>query len=169
MVPLLVDAAELMDELFWLETVGAPRKQVLEAIDDPSLRRLVEINGGPWDRHHEDRPLVPGTAGRPAGGRFYPPEMTSEEFEGAAASNGEALRSPYTLVRRGPAGALIAVPDHVEFGPLVQRAAARLRAAAALAEDAGLRLYLNLRATALETDDYLASDLAWLDIALERA
>lgn len=167
-VPLLVEAAELMDELYWLETVGAPRNQVLEAIDDPSLRRLAEINVGPWDQLHEDRPFVPGTAARPPGAQFYPSDMTSEEFEAAASSNTEAFRSHYTLVRRDSAGALIAVPYHVEFETQVRRAVGLLRAAAALAGDPGLRRYLELRATALETDDYLASDLAWLDMRSNR-
>ena len=43
-------------------------------------------------------------------------------------------------------------------------AAAQLRAASSDAEDPGLRHYLELRARALETDDYYASDLAWLDM-----
>ena len=43
-------------------------------------------------------------------------------------------------------------------------AAAKLREAAALADDPGLRRYLELRARALETDDYQPSDLAWLDM-----
>jgi hypothetical protein len=168
MVPPLVEAADLMDELFWLEAVGAPRTQVLDAIDDPAVRRLAEINCGPWDRLHEDRSFVPGTAARPPGARFYPSDMTSEEFDAAAGSNGEALRSPYTLVRRDAAGALVAVPYHVAFESHVRRAAELLRAAAAFAEDGGLRRYLDLRATALETDDYYPSDLAWLDMRSNR-
>jgi len=168
MLPLLVDAAELMDDIFWLQTVGTPRNQLLDSIADPSLRRLAEINLGPWDRLHDDRPFVPGTAPRPPGAGFYPPDMTSEEFEAAAGSDGDALRSHYTLVRRDQDGALVAVPYHVAFAPAVQRAAGLLRAAAALSEDAGLRHYLELRATALETDDYFASDLAWLDMRSNR-
>jgi hypothetical protein len=46
----------------------------------------------------------------------------------------------------------------------MRRAASKLREAAPLADDAGLRKYLELRATALETDDYRASDVAWLDM-----
>jgi peptidase M49-like protein len=168
MVPLLVEASDLMDELFWLEAVGASRTQILDAIDDPALRRLAELNYGPWDRLHADRPIVPGTAARPPGGRCYPSDMTSEEFEAAAGSDGEAMRSPYTLVRRDAARTLVAVPYHVQFESQVRRAAALLRSSAALAEDEGLRRYLDLRATALETDDYYASDLAWLDMRANR-
>ena len=40
----------------------------------------------------------------------------------------------------------------------------KLREAAALADDPGLQKYLELRAGALETDDYQPSDLAWMDM-----
>jgi hypothetical protein len=42
--------------------------------------------------------------------------------------------------------------------------AAKLREAADLAEDPGLRRYLTERARALVTDDYQPSDLAWMDM-----
>src|SRR3546814_8287278 len=61
-------------------------------------------------------------------------------------------------------GALYLVPYHEEFAAEVQRAAALLEKAAVLAEDKGLRDYLELRAKALRTDLYRESDLAWLDM-----
>src|SRR5690606_2433636 len=75
-----------------------------------------------------------------------------------------ALRGLYTLVRRNGSGGLTAVPYHVAYKPIVERAAAKLRAAATLADDPGLRRYLELRADALLDDDYRASDMAWLDM-----
>ena len=111
-------------------------------------------------------PSSPARArGRP-GAEFYPHDITKEEFERAAAASpkaGEALRSLYTLVRR-EAGGLRAVPYHEAFAGPSGRAAAKLREAAKLAEDPGLRKYLELRARALETDDYRPSDLAWMDM-----
>jgi hypothetical protein len=68
------------------------------------------------------------------------------------------------MVRRDSSGGLVAVPYHIAFREQVHAAAAKLRAAAKLADDAGLRHYLELRARALETDDYRGSDLAWLDM-----
>jgi hypothetical protein len=56
------------------------------------------------------------------------------------------------------------VPFHVAYRAPLERAAAKLREAAALAEDPGLRHYLELRAQALLTDDFQASDLAWMDM-----
>src|SRR5690606_1057968 len=39
-----------------------------------------------------------------------------------------------------------------------------LRKAATLAEDEGLKVYLEMRATALETDNYFESDIAWMNM-----
>src|SRR5690606_39231851 len=100
---------------------------------------------------------------KPAGANFYPADMTQEEFEAAAASNTD-LRNLYTLVRRDSSGKLVAVPYHVAFADNLQRAADKLREAARLADDEGLRRYLELRAEALLTDDFHASDLAWMDM-----
>jgi hypothetical protein len=89
--------------------------------------------------------------------------MTTDEFEASVGDNPE-LRSLYTLVRRNDAGELIAVPYHEEFEEQHAAAAEKLREAAELASDPGLADYLRLRAEALETDDYRASDMAWMDM-----
>ncbi|MGM0669591.1 MAG: dipeptidyl-peptidase 3 family protein, partial [Gemmatimonadota bacterium] len=103
----------------------------------------------------------------PAGANFYPADMTVEEFEaaaGAAPDGGEALRSLYTMVRRDDTGGLVAIPYSEFFSDSHALAADRLRAAAALAEDPGLQRYLELRAEALLTDEYQASDFAWMEM-----
>jgi hypothetical protein len=131
------------------------------------MRRYVQINYGPWDRLANDEPFVPGVGPRPPGAELYPHDITKEEFEQAAARSAqarEALASEYTVVRRDSAGGLTAVPYHQAYAGPFGRAAARLRDAAKLADDAGLRRYLELRARALETDDYRPSDMAWLDM-----
>jgi hypothetical protein len=155
-----------MDAIFWQEAYG-DRASLLASIGDPELRRLAEINYGPWDRLDGDTPFIDGVGPKPAGAWFYPADMTKEEFEQACAASPEraaALRSPYTLVRRDAHGGLVAVPYHVAFAAEVGRAADKLRQAAELAEDQGLRRYLELRAAALLDDAYRASDLAWLDM-----
>jgi hypothetical protein len=165
MIPLLVDACRAMDEVFWLEAYG-DRQALLEGIGDPALRRFAEINYGPWNRLDGNRPFLPGVGEKPPGAGFYPADVTKEEFERAAAASPDslALRDLYTVVRRDPQRWLVAVPYREAFAPQVGRAAARLREAAALAEDAGLRRYLELRAEALLTDEYRASDMAWMDM-----
>ena len=164
MIPILIDAAERMNEIYWLEMFG-PRESMLASISDPLLRRRAEINFGPWDRMDADAPFVPRVGPRPKGVRFYPTDMTIDEFDAAADGvDGEPLKSHYTIVRRDADGRLKAVPYHLAFEREVLLASTLLREAAALADDDGLRRYLGLRATALETDDYRASDDAWMDM-----
>ena len=166
MLPLLIDAARHMDAIYWRQAYGN-RDSLLRALDDPGVRRYAEINYGPWDRLDGNTPFVPGVGPKPAGAGFYPSDLTKKEFDAAAGRSptlGKALRSQYTMIQRDSAGGLVAVPYHRAFADQVTPAAARIREAAALAEDAGLRRYLELRARALETDEYQPSDLAWLDM-----
>jgi hypothetical protein len=166
MIPLLIDAVREMDELFKLQAYGN-LDSLLATIPDPRVRRYVEINYGPWDRLAGNAPFLPGVGPKPQGTTSYPADMTKEEFEAQTAGGGaraDSLKSLYTVVRRGPGGRLTAVPYHQAFRPRLQRASDKLRQAAALAQDPGLRRYLELRAEALLTDDYQPSDLAWLDM-----
>ncbi|HRZ76286.1 MAG TPA: Zn-dependent hydrolase, partial [Bacteroidales bacterium] len=61
-------------------------------------------------------------------------------------------------------GALEAVWYHEAFASETQKAADLLRKAAALSDEPGLKKYLELRAEALLTDEYRASDFAWLNM-----
>ena len=162
-VRLLIEAAQPMDGVFWQEAYGDNEAALALADGDEATRRFIEINYGPWDRLRGDGPFIDGIGDKPAGANFYPADMTADEFEAAAADN-ESLRSLYTLVRRDDDGALVARPYHQAFGEAHTAAAAKLREAAGLAGDPGLAHYLMLRAAALETDDYQASDMAWLDM-----
>ena len=162
MLPLLVSAAQVMDGLFWQQAYG-DKNQLLDGIDDPDARRFAEINYGPWDRLGDNRPFLPGIGPKPPGANYYPPDLTKEELEEAAASEPE-LTSQYTLVRRDDDRNLIAVPYNEAFATELSEAASLLRQAAELAEDPGFRRYLGMRATALETNAYQPSDFAWMDM-----
>ncbi|MEJ2205575.1 MAG: Zn-dependent hydrolase [Gemmatimonadota bacterium] len=162
-VRLLIEAVRPMEDVFWMIAYGDRDEALALAGGDPATRRYIEINYGPWDRLRADEPFVEGVGAKPAGARLYPADMTIEEFETAAAGE-PALRSLYTLVRRGADGALVAVPYHEAFAEQHASAAAKLREAATLASDPGLASYLTLRADALETDEYQASDMAWMDM-----
>lgn len=162
MIPLLIEAADEMNAIFWVQAYGN-RDSLLASISDPALERFVRINYGPWDRLDGNKPFIEGVGPKPPGANFYPVDMTTEEFEVAAASNPE-LRSLYTFVRRDADGSLTAVPYHEIFEDHLRRASEKLRAAAELADDEGLRRYLELRAEALLTDDFRESDLAWMDM-----
>jgi len=166
MLPLLIDAARAMDAIYWREAYGN-RDSLLESLSDSDTRRLVEINYGPWDRLAGNEPFIAGVDAKPPGANLYPNDITKAAFDSAAAASkahGDSLRSLYTLVRRDSSGALVAIPYHVAFAEQTKIAADKLRAAAKLAQEPGLRRYLEARAQALLTDDYRASDIAWLDM-----
>ena len=166
MIPLLIRAAQEMDSIYWQQMYPS-RDSLLATLHDSASRAFVLLNYGPWDRLDGNQPFVPGAGPRPAGSAFYPADLTKEEFEraaNAAPDGGASLRSLYTMVRRDSSGGLTAVPYHEAFAAASRRAAGHLREAAALADDEGLKRYLELRARALETDDYQPSDLAWMDM-----
>ena len=166
MLPLLLEAADTMNGLFWKQSYG-DRDALLASIEDPAAKQLAQINYGPWDRLADNAPFIPGVGPKPAGAEFYPHDMTKEEFEAAvaaAADGGEALKSLYTMVRRDDAGTLTAIPYSVAFREDLTTASEKLRQAAALADDAGLKKYLELRADALLSDDYQPSDFAWMEM-----
>lgn len=167
MIPLLIDAAQAMDDAFWIQAYG-DRGALLESLpDDPAARRFVDINYGPWDRLDGNVPVLPGASAKPPGASFYPHDVTREELEEAAAESDarrEELLGLYTMVERDDSGRLIGTPYSEAFQPQVERAAARLREAADLAEQPNFERYLRARAEALLTDEYVPSDRVWLDM-----
>ena len=162
MLPLLEQAAQAMERPFWIQNYGDP-EPLLASIPEEAARRYVRMNYGPWDRMYQDEPILSGISSRPAGANFYPAGMTREEFETAVAQSPN-LKSPFTMVRRGAADRLVAIPYHTFFQEHVRLAAQKLRQAAKLAESRDLQNFINLRAEALLTDDYHASDLAWTEL-----
>ena len=159
-LPLLIQAAQIMDELFWKQAYPQ-RDSLLSTIKDEKTKSFVMINYGPWDRLNGDKPFISGIGPKPAGATFYPADMTKEALE---ASNVKDKYGPYSVIRQDSAGTLMSVPYHVLFARELQEASNLLKQAALLAEDPGFKKYLNLRADALVTDDYTASDYAWLDM-----
>ncbi len=160
MMSLLIDAAEIMDDLFWRQSFGDPGP-LLEAVQDPEVRAFVEINYGPWDRLDGDKPFLAGYGEKPPGARFYPEDMTRAEFE---AWNNVDKRNAYSQVRRLDSGHLLLVPYSAQFREPLMQAAELLRNAADLAESESFAKYLRLRASALMSNDYFESDMAWMDM-----
>lgn len=160
MLPYLFKVADIMDELFWEESVGG-KSAFLDTLKDADIRRYAMINYGPWERLNGDKPFIAGVGAKPEGANFYPKDMTKEEFEKWTYPNKKSL---YSMVRRDDAGKLMAVPYHVYFKDKITLAASLIDSAAKYADDAGLKKYLTLRAEALRTDNYNPSDIAWLDM-----
>jgi hypothetical protein len=161
MIGILIEAAEIMDGLFWRQAYGDDYKSWLESVGVGDAGRFAEINYGPWDRLDDNRPFIKGVGAKPLGANFYPADMTKEEFEAAYLPGKAGL---YSLVRRDENGALILVPYHVAYEPELKAAADLLRQAADLADSQDFANYLKLRAAALISDDFQMSDLYWMDV-----
>lgn len=167
MLPLLIRAAAAMDPIYWQQAYGS-RDSLMRQVTDPAVQRFVDINYGPYDRLDNNAPFVPEVGPRPDGANLYPKDITKQEFEAALAkgppAHADSLKSLYTLVRRAPDNSLTAIPYHEAFKQQNEIASDMLRQASALAEDPGLRKYLDLRSKALLDDNYQPSDLAWMDM-----
>lgn len=160
MLPLLFEAAAIMDEIFWQQTIG-DKDAFLSKINDEEARQFAQINYGPWDRLNGNKPFLTGIGEKPLGSNFYPTDMTKEEFEALDNADKSSL---YTLIRRNDDGSLRVVWYHEAYASKIQKAADLLKQASELAEDEGLKKYLTLRAEALLTDKYQESDMAWMDM-----
>ena len=160
MVKILIEASSYMDELFWYDAYGS-KEDFLTSIDGADQKAFAMINYGPWDRLNGNAAFIEGTPDKPAGANYYPTDMTKEEFEASTLADKADL---YTYIRRDDQGELISVPYHKQFAEEVSEVSRLLLEAAELAEDEGLKNYLTLRAAAITTDDYQASDMAWLDM-----
>lgn len=160
MIPVLIEVAQVMDDIFWEQTWG-DKNALIDTIKDPYAKQFVAINYGPWDRLDENKPFIAGIGEKPKGANFYPADMTKEEFE---KWNDPNKTSQYTLVRRNEDISLKTVWFHEAYAEKVKKASDLLLKAADLAEDAGLKKYLTLRSKALLTDNYFESDMAWMDM-----
>jgi hypothetical protein len=161
MIGVLIEASEIMNDLFWRQAYGDDYKEWLESVGVGDAGRFAEINYGPWDRLDDERPFIEGVGPKPPGANFYPVDMSKEEFEAAYLPGKKGL---YSLVRRSENGDLMLVPYHVAYADELKAAAGLLRDAADLADNQDFGNYLKLRAAALISDDFQLSDLYWMDV-----
>ena len=161
LLPIFVQIAEIMDDLYWDQYFGPENRALLDTITDPAVKAFAMLQYGAWDRLGEEKPFIPGWGERPAGCHFYPLDMTAEEYD---ALQDEEKSSQYTVIRRDENGALKVVPYHVEYADRLAKVDSLMGLAIDLAEDEGMKTYLTERRKALQTDDYYASDLAWMNM-----
>jgi hypothetical protein len=168
----LIEASRYMNDIF-LTQVSESNPDLFGRLSaaeggNPSARwarALFDVHKGPWDRLKENEPFI-GKDRKPPGAGFYPTDMTKEEFERwvqAHPADKDAFQGLFTVIRRQGQN-LVAVPYSKAYGPALDGAAKKLREAAGLTGNASLRDYLNKRADAFLSDDYFASDVAWMDL-----
>jgi hypothetical protein len=170
MIDQLVVASRYLESMYWRQSDpdGLALYKALEGITTPvaqQLRRYLTINGSRWDLVRENQPFVGGVP-MPPGHALYPPDLTRAQIDAYVAAHPgkkDEIYSPYTFVRRQGAD-LVGRPYHDELKSFVTGAAAALRSAAAFSPDPAFAGFLRLRADALATDDYYASDIAWVEL-----
>ncbi|HET7698828.1 MAG TPA: hypothetical protein VFK57_24130 [Vicinamibacterales bacterium] len=181
----LVDAARIMDALF-LRQVWAGNDAMLQELAQQAARPVGPrasrtaaarlhyflINKGPWDRLDHNQPFIPGAPPKLDSANFYPAGATKADvqkwLDSLSGAAREAAAGFFTTIRRGDKG-FVAVPYSVEYQGELARAAELLREAASLTTEPTLKTFLNARADAFLSNDYYASDVAWmeLDAAIE--
>jgi len=161
MLALLIDASKIMDDLFWQQAFSQDKKTFLGSIKDEKVRRFAEINYGPWDRLDGDKVFLTQNDTKTHGAEFYPKDMTKAEFEQVTLAEKDGL---YSIISRDDDGKLITIAYSEMYSDAINRAAAILEKAATFADDKEFSNYLSMRANALRTDEYQASDLAWMDM-----
>ena len=158
-VGLFRQAGEIMDGLFWKQTFGD--KAEIEALPEGYAKTYAMINYGPWDHLDDNNSFIKEYGVKPLGCQYYPQDMTMEEWN--AFEDPDKLNL-YTVIRRDENGALKTVWYRDEYKEELEMVCALLEEAAALTTNEGMRTYLTERVKAFRTDDYLASDLAWMDM-----
>ena len=166
----LVEACGYLESIYWrqsdpealtlYQSLASSRNR-----RDIELRRYLWINASRFDLIDQNKPFV-GTQAAPPGRGFYPPNLTRDQVEQYVKEHPEqkaAIYAQFTIVRWHQ-DKLEAVPCHIAFRAFLEPAAKALRAAAQLSDDAAFAKFLRLRADALLSDDYFASDLAWLEL-----
>jgi hypothetical protein len=169
----MIEAAKIMDALFLRQVSPGNEALLMDLLrDETALGRArlhyFRINKGPWSRLDHDAPFIPGVGPKPDSGNFYPAGATREEVDGWMKQLPAAQRNDatgfFTTIRRGPDGTLALVPYSLEYQGELAEAAKALDEAAALTTQPTLKAFLEKRAKAFVTNDYLDSDMAWMEL-----
>jgi hypothetical protein len=173
-LPKLVEAARVLNHLFMDQLWSGNRELYARLQKDATPLGKARLhyfwlNKGPWSDLDDHAAFVPGVPARkPLGANFYPPDMTREEFEAwiktLPAAEREQAIGFFTVIRRNADKKLGPIPYSKEYAADLEKAAALLREAAALTDNASLKKFLTLRADAFLSNDYYASDVAWMDL-----
>ena len=164
----LVAASREMESIYWQQS-DPEALELYKTTKDANLKHLLFINGARFDLIDENKPFV-ATKPIAPGRNLYPEGLTSAQIEAyvkAHPAEKDAIYSPYTVLRwegGKPGTKLVATPYHIEYKQWLVPAAKSLREAADLSDDQNFAKFLRLRADALLSDDYYASDLQWLEL-----
>jgi len=170
----IIAAAKLLDPLFLRQVWSGNDAlyQKLQADTSTAGRQRLHyflINDGPWSRLDNNEPFIEGVPReKPPQANFYTDDITKNEFNTWAnalpAAEKEKATGYFYAIRRDPNGKLMSVPYSEAYREFLEPAAKLLREAAALTTNATLKDFLSKRADAFASNDYYASDVAWMDL-----
>lgn len=170
----LIEAARVLDHLFMQQLWSGDLALYQELQQDRSALGRARmhyflINKGPWSEIDEYSAFLPGVPEKkPAGANFYPEGMTKDEFEAWVRQLSPEAREHaegfFSVIHRDADRKLRAVPYSAEYKVDLARAGRLLREAAALTDNVTLKTFLTRRAEAFKTNNYFASDMAWMDL-----
>jgi hypothetical protein len=170
----LLDAARILDDVFLTQIWGgnaALRERLQKETSPLGKARLhyFEMNKGPWSDLDDHAAFLSGVPPKKLpGANFYPEDMTRQEFEtwaqGLTPAQKEQATGFFTVIRRGADKKLTVVPYSQAYARPLERAARLLEEAALLTPNASLQKFLRLRAKAFLSNDYYASDIAWMKL-----
>ena len=170
----IIEAAKLLDPLFLRQVWSGndalqQRLQADKTVVGRQRLHYFLINDGPWSRLDSNEPFIEGVPNeKPPHANFYPDNITKEEFNswlaGLPGSEKEKATGYFYTIRRDANGKLMTVPYSEEYREFLEPAAKLLREAAALTTNPTLKDFLAKRADAFASNDYYASDVAWMDL-----
>ncbi len=170
----LIEAAAVLDTIYlqqvWSGNLDLLRKVAADTSPEGKERfHYYMINMSPWSALDNNEPFIEGAPReRPKGANYYPEDMTTEEFTAwvgkLSAEDQAKAKGFFTVLRRDASGKLTLVPYSEEYAPLLGRAANLLREAASLTTNASLKAFLSRRADAFLSNNYVESDIAWMDL-----
>jgi len=169
----LVQAGRIMDAIYLRQVWGGNQAVLVDLLADTSATGRARLhafllNKGPWSELDAAAAFVPGVPAKPGGGNFYPAGATKAEVETWLNALPEAERRQatgfFTTIRRGADGRFHLVPYSIEYQGELARAAELLREAARLTGEPTLSRFLESRADAFLSNDYYASDAAWMEL-----
>ena len=170
----LIEAAQLMDPIFlrqvWSGNAEMLKKLELDStMEGQELLHYFRINMGPWSLLDNNAPFIMGAPKeKPAGANYYPQDMTKEDFskwkDGLKEKDREKATGFFNVIRRAEDGTMRTIPFSAEYHEWLEPAAKLLKEAAQSTENSSLKNFLVSRADAFASNDYYASDVAWMEL-----
>ncbi len=170
----LIEASRILDHIFLGQMwAGNPALyQKLKADTTPLGKARLEafwLYKGPFSDLDDHKAFLAGVPARkPLGAGFYPEDLNKKQFEMWLATLPAEAKAQaegfFTVIQRAPGNTLKAVKYSEVYKDDLTECARLFREAATLTGNLSLKTFLQSRAQAFLSNDYYASDVAWMDL-----